>query len=355
MRCGSKKTKTTFQVCMSSEQLQSRADGGRISKKELLLQKLREQDTTIKNKDAVIKSLLEQLQNPQVQISLKGDQPRIRASIPSAVADQLPPQEDQPIDKTILDWMARAQASIVSTSSAGYRASDALPLDESDSESEGASYDNTVGSQLMSPTKSSGMSESSRSVGRTIGGQLAAPNDQGVHSAKSSPKLHSLPLETTPIGLLAELSLRDQKDTQSRRSRSRSKSRSIASNGDIAGSSPANDSSAGKNGDEEEDATDDVGVASKKYFQADPAQRGVRTIKLERKNIPEIMSCGIVSPKEVDELFKIFFDRLNVRPAYNCSRCVTDGLQVFVSILDPVLHTPATTFGRCPFLFTVGA
>lgn len=28
--------------------------------------------------------------------------------------------------------------------------------------------------------------------------------------------------------------------------------------------------------------------------------------------------------------------------------------QPFVSLLDPVLHTPASTFARCPFLFTVG-
>lgn len=308
------------------------------NKKELLLQKVREQDATIKSKDAVIKSLLEQLQNPHVQISLKDDQPRMSASIPAAIADQLPKQEEQPIDKAILDWMERAQASIVSTSSAGYRISDARGLDESDSDSDdGVNYDDTMGGQLMSPTKSSGMSESGRSVGRTIGGQLAAPLDQGVHSAKSSPKLHSLPLETTPIGLLAELSLRDQRDAQSRRSRSRSKSRSVASNGDISASSPARESSGGKNGDED-DNDNNLGVASKSYFQADPAaQMGLRTIKIERKNIPEIMSCGIVSPKEVDELFKIFFDRLNV----------------FVSILDPLLHTPATTFGRCPFLFTV--
>ena len=29
-------------------------------------------------------------------------------------------------------------------------------------------------------------------------------------------------------------------------------------------------------------------------------------------------------------------------------------VQLFVSILDEAIHTPATTFGRCPFLFTVG-
>ncbi|KAG8811426.1 hypothetical protein FRC17_002458 [Serendipita sp. 399] len=49
------------------------------------------------------------------------------------------------------------------------------------------------------------------------------------------------------------------------------------------------------------------------------------------------MTSGLIQPAEVDKLFKIFFDKLNV----------------FVSILDPVLHTPATTFGRSSFLFTV--
>jgi hypothetical protein len=33
---------------------------------------------------------------------------------------------------------------------------------------------------------------------------------------------------------------------------------------------------------------------------------------LERKNIPEIMTSGLISPAEVDKLFKIYFDRLNV-------------------------------------------
>ena len=30
-------------------------------------------------------------------------------------------------------------------------------------------------------------------------------------------------------------------------------------------------------------------------------------------------------------------------------------LQPHVSLLDPSLHTPASTYARCPFLFTVGA
>ena len=30
-------------------------------------------------------------------------------------------------------------------------------------------------------------------------------------------------------------------------------------------------------------------------------------------------------------------------------------VNVHCDVLDPVLHTPASTFARCPFLFTVGA
>lgn len=30
-------------------------------------------------------------------------------------------------------------------------------------------------------------------------------------------------------------------------------------------------------------------------------------------------------------------------------------LQPFITVLEPKLHTPALTFSRCPFLFTVGS
>ena len=76
---------------------------------------------------------------------------------------------------------------------------------------------------------------------------------------------------------------------------------------------------------------------------------------------PKLLRKGLIVPDEVDKLFKIFFEKLNVcvpplgllflhaRPAAHLPR------QVTVNILDPALHTPTTTFARCPLLFTVGA
>jgi hypothetical protein len=167
---------------------------------------------------------------------------------------------------------------------------------------------------MMSPTKSSISSAGGRSSGR-----LAAPDATtgGSHSIKSSPKLHSLPLETTPIGLLAELSLADnkekEKEAQSKgHPRSSSKSRS-ASGAEESGESHlgAGDSSAGGGGEEDDGA---IGVASRGYFQPAPASNaGLSPNVLERRNIPEIMGSGLISPEEVDKLFKIYFDRLNVR------------------------------------------
>ncbi len=77
---------------------------------------------------------------------------------------------------------------------------------------------------------------------------------------------------------------------------------------------------------------------------------------------PKLLRKGLIVPDEVDKLFKIFFEKLNVcvppsplgllflhvRPAAHPQ-------QVTVNILDPALHTPTTTFARCPLLFTVGA
>jgi hypothetical protein len=64
---------------------------------------------------------------------------------------------------------------------------------------------------------------------------------------------------------------------------------------------------------------------------------GKRARLIEQHSPPEILVHGLVAPKDVDVLFQTFFDKVNP----------------FLGLLDPVLHTPATTFARCPFLFTV--
>ncbi|KAJ7348619.1 fungal-specific transcription factor domain-containing protein [Mycena albidolilacea] len=83
---------------------------------------------------------------------------------------------------------------------------------------------------------------------------------------------------------------------------------------------------------------DNVGVANAAYFMPGPAtDLGMRAQLIEQHSPPEILIHGLVVPEDVDKLFEIFYTRVNP----------------FIALLDPVLHTPASTFARCPFLFTV--
>ncbi|TDL17369.1 hypothetical protein BD410DRAFT_776153 [Rickenella mellea] len=52
---------------------------------------------------------------------------------------------------------------------------------------------------------------------------------------------------------------------------------------------------------------------------------------------PHILRSGVVSPQQVEALFRIYFDYMNL----SCS------------LLDPVLYTAHNTYWRSPFLFTV--
>jgi hypothetical protein len=292
-----KKTQATFQVGSCFLQIHSITPDLpfflRYSKKELLLQKLREQDNVIKQKDAIMKSLIEQLQDPNKGLTLK--EPRVSPSVSSSAIDSQSKisREEPQINKEILEWVERAKASV--NTNPGYRMYDGRGAYDSDSPTE-----SSPGS-LLSPTKSN-LSDSGRSASF-----LAAPDaSQGRGSAKSSPKLLTLPLESTPLGLLAELSLLESKEKKEERSRS--KSRSLSGNEDGGKGTDAG-SSGEQNDDEDEDG--ELGPPGKKYWQ--PAVPwGLRTIQAGKENIPEIMASSLISPAEVDKLFKIFYDRLNV-------------------------------------------
>ncbi|KAG8685337.1 hypothetical protein FRC11_010741, partial [Ceratobasidium sp. 423] len=129
-------------------------------------------------------------------------------------------------------------------------------------------------------------------------------------SAEIDDKLHPIPDSTSPVGLIAKLSLHANRDKCG--------------------------SDAGMTGDaEEEDKW--VGVGNMAYFEARPsANPELRRMIIERQMPPEILTHGIIKPYEMELLFRAFFDQLNP----------------FVAILDPHMHTPAFVFGRCPFLFT---
>ncbi|KAI0315937.1 hypothetical protein OF83DRAFT_306019 [Amylostereum chailletii] len=53
--------------------------------------------------------------------------------------------------------------------------------------------------------------------------------------------------------------------------------------------------------------------------------------------VPDIIAHGLVMEDDVEELFEIFYTRINP----------------FVGILDPLLHTPSSLFSRSPCLFNV--
>ncbi|KAI0649349.1 hypothetical protein C8Q79DRAFT_904183 [Trametes meyenii] len=147
----------------------------------------------------------------------------------------------------------------------------------------------------------------------TDGGSTQGKEESSTQSSRRKKsrqgreKLAILPNEAAPLGMLANLSLRAS------RSRRSSRSRSVSTTDD-----------------------NDYGVANDDYFRAtSPGPH--RPIMYSQHQTPYILRSGLVSPAEVEKLFKIYFDYMN--PS--------------VSLLDPVLYTAQKTYWRSPFLFTV--
>ncbi|KAF8522542.1 hypothetical protein JB92DRAFT_2887791 [Gautieria morchelliformis] len=83
---------------------------------------------------------------------------------------------------------------------------------------------------------------------------------------------------------------------------------------------------------------DDVGVANASYFRPGMSTNPeLRWSVRESQPPPRILASSLVSPREVDKLFEIYFDCMNLS----------------VSLLDPKIYTAQTTYWRSPFLFTV--
>ncbi|KAF9039281.1 fungal-specific transcription factor domain-containing protein [Panaeolus papilionaceus] len=143
-----------------------------------------------------------------------------------------------------------------------------------------------------------------------LGHDDAGDAADGQDGSSENEKIQSaLPDAHVPLGLIADLSLSNNRKSKK----------------DKAG---AND----------DDNDDNVGVANAEYFAPGPAtDLGKRATLIEQHSPPEIIVHNLVRPEDVDKLFKIFYERVNP----------------FISLLDPVLHTPASTYQRCPFLFTV--
>ncbi|OCH87693.1 hypothetical protein OBBRIDRAFT_814001 [Obba rivulosa] len=74
------------------------------------------------------------------------------------------------------------------------------------------------------------------------------------------------------------------------------------------------------------------------YFLPGPAANlDLRRLIVERQSAPEILLSGLVTTEDVQNLFQIYFQRINS----------------FVVLLDENIHTPTAVLSRCPLLFTV--
>ncbi|KIM44248.1 hypothetical protein M413DRAFT_443269 [Hebeloma cylindrosporum] len=208
-------------------------------------------------------------------------------------------------NRNVLAWLDRLQSSV---REAGQKAGPKAFLElrnldgveeESDAESESKRTQVELGM--------GGGDKNSSTTATAKGGDGATQRDEEEEQDKLQ---SSLPEAHVPLGLIADLSLSNNK---------------------------ANRKKEGKVN--EDDLNDDnVGVANETYFMPGPAtDLGIRATLIEQHSAPEILVHGLVKPEDVEKLFEIFYQRVNP----------------FISLLDPVLHTPASTFARCPFLFTV--
>ncbi|KZT29605.1 hypothetical protein NEOLEDRAFT_1127315 [Neolentinus lepideus HHB14362 ss-1] len=137
-------------------------------------------------------------------------------------------------------------------------------------------------------------------------------------------KLATMPPEAAPFGLMAKLSL----DTK------RVKGKKKAGD-DLLSSPDEQEASPDDEGPEKEGTN--LGLANKDFFRPTPPDPNRVLADKQISSIPVILTKGIVSPEEVEKLFSIYFDYMNLS----------------VSLLDPALYTAQKTCIRSPFLFTV--
>ncbi|CAE6434410.1 unnamed protein product [Rhizoctonia solani] len=249
----------------------------------------------IANKDQLIDSLLRQIHNPAMRTPINWP--------PSVPAPQQSTNPDRPPDRDVVAWIESINQHKPPTPTGSIDATNNAPGHTR------ATSEPFVSSNEHPDDDAVSFGESASNV-KDKGERPRTPVELRQDSAELDDKLHSIPDGTSPVGLIAKLSLRANRDKRG--------------------------SDAGNTGDaEEEDKW--VGVGNMTYFEAGPsANPELRRMIIERQMPPEILTHGIIKPNEVEILFKIFFDQLNP----------------FVTILDPHMHTPAFVFGRCPFLFT---
>ncbi|KAI9449290.1 hypothetical protein BJY52DRAFT_1227874 [Lactarius psammicola] len=240
----------------------------------------------MKQKDAIIESLLKQLHNPYLATPLSIEAYRMAT-----------PSSDHHRD-TVIAWLDRLQSSVRSPPVRSGPAKNPFQLETRDSEESDDEQTQQPQQQHMTPRRgSSGTDDSPVSPNTLVEADIDAYADDAV-----------------PIGLLANLAISTSKDRPAVSAEKKGK----------------------ENADDEDD--NDVGVASRQFFMPGPSQNlALRKSLIDKISPPDILVHKLVTPEDVEKLFDIFYTRINP----------------FISLLEPKLHTPALTFSRCPFLFTV--
>ncbi|KAJ4490612.1 putative fungal-specific transcription factor [Lentinula aciculospora] len=264
----------------------------------------------IRQKDMIIESLLKQLHNPYVATPLSIASYRMATS----------PSDSS--NNNVLAWLDRLRTSVQDAGGKGGpgaftdgrfsgNGGDVIDDDESEREDHGRRRLTHAQRFGLVPVNGAGNDDELA--------QGSGEGDQDGGAAEDDALQSSLPDSHVPLGLIANLSLSSNKKSRSKRQGTDSK----ALTDDL---------------DDENLDDDNVGVANATYFMPGPAtDLDIRATLIEQHSPPEILVHGLVTPDDVDKLFEIFYERINP----------------FISLLDPVLHTPASTFARCPFLFTV--
>ncbi|KAJ7472669.1 hypothetical protein FB451DRAFT_1469579 [Mycena latifolia] len=206
--------------------------------------------------------------------------------------------------KAVADWIAKARGSLaefdgfIGMGGAGILKSYLVKEDAEDSSSsefeDVADSDDSEYNIEVIDTRGEEVSHRGRSRDHSIAAR-------GRDTAGA--KLATLPNEASAFGLMANLSLKTRAENP-----------------------------------EAKDGAAALGVANADFFRSNPIPDPGRSRPLGGgPPAPHIFSSGLIAPQEAEKLFDIYFQTMNIS----------------VSALDPVLHTPQKTFFRSPFLFTV--
>ncbi|KAJ3730753.1 fungal-specific transcription factor domain-containing protein [Lentinula raphanica] len=305
MKCDFPPNENTCKRCKSGGHVcivEGRKPRTAPNKREYLLAQIRQ-------KDMIIESLLKQLHNPYVATPL------------SIASYRMATSPSDSTNNNVLAWLDRLRSSVQDAGGKGgpgaftdgrFSGNDGnMNNDDDDEDSDGEEH----GGRRLTQAQRFGLVPVNE---EEPGQESTNDDDEGGGGGDDDPIGSSLPDSHVPLGLIANLSLSSNKKARSKKHR------------DAKGLTEALD--------EENQDDDNVGVANATYFMPGPAtDLSKRANLIEQHSPPEILVHGLVTPDDVDKLFEIFYERINP----------------FISLLDPVLHTPSATFARCPFLFTV--